>query len=518
MEPACRLDVPDPLLGRDFGGVVLVRVLGEGGMGRIYEGLQQNPERPVAVKVMRPGLFSQAHLKRFLREAQILGRLQHPAVAQIFAAGTFEFASSLLPYFVMELVPEALTITQFAAERGLSFSERAALFRKVCEAVDHGHRQGIIHRDLKPGNVLVDRSGHPKVIDFGVAQWRGTDDLLSNLTGTNQLIGSVQYMSPEQFASDPAAVGIPSDIYALGVILYELLTGRPPYELSGKGIAEAAKTVQHHRHIRADGVDPRIPPRLADIAATCLAKDPAARFPDIPTLLTALDHGMHAAPGRWLPRLNPAWRRRTFLMGSLVAVGLAACFISAERFAPLPLQEWRFGFRTVLQEGADRWLVEAIGMRKWEEKWMNPSVSYWGPAQKGTEGRLVYRFEFPSASRRIRVRLTLSCFSDYEDVAMVGRGAAAIEVSKDGTTWLPWCDNLSPPSWGADCVLDADMPSEVLGAKSLWLRMRFLMEGTLPRTGYAPAQFGRSSAAADLDVFEIEAICAPPGGSKTRAP
>jgi hypothetical protein len=138
---------------------------------------------------------------------------------------------------------------------------------------------------------------------------------------------------------------------------------------------------------------------------------------------------------------------------------------------------------------------------------MQPSLSYWGPVENGTEGRLVYRFDFPGASRKIHLRLVLSCFADSEDANVQGRGAAALEVSGDGITWVTLRDHLSPPRWGADCFLDADLPGDVLGTTNLWLRMRFLMEAAPAPGGYAVAQFGRSSAAAAENVFEIDAVC-----------
>jgi hypothetical protein len=531
MAPSREAEVEDPLLGRDLEGVVLLRVIGEGGMGRIYEARQHNPARPVAVKVMRPGLFSPTSLKRFLREAQILARLRHPAVAEIFAAGSFQVAGTRVPYFVMELIPEARPITRFAEERGLSIAARVALFRQVCEAVGHGHREGIIHRDIKPGNVLVDPFGHPKVIDFGVARWGEADDSMSAITATDQIIGSVAYMSPEQFACDPAAIGIRSDIHALGIMLYELLTGRTPYDLARKPIAEAARIVQEHEPVPADYVERRVPARLADVAARCLAKKPEHRFPDVAALLEALEQAGSKPTGRWWPRLargrsrsgpRPAGgvSRRHGLATGLAATAVVATLAFSGRLGltgAVP-QPWRYGFRTVLQADADRWLVEAKGMRKWEEPFMQPAVSYWGPAENGVEGHLVYRFDLPAASRAIHLRLVLSCFADIEDVNVLGRGAAALEVSGDGSRWVSLCDNLSPTRWGADCFFDADLPEQVLGTTSLWLRMRFLMEGAPAPDGYAVAQFGRSTGAATADVFEIAAICTPatPGRAAGR--
>jgi len=522
MAPSRESEPGDPLIGRDLGGVVLGRVIGEGGMGRIYEARQHNPDRLVAVKVMRPGLFATATLKRFLREAQILGQLHHPAVAQIFSAGSFEVAGTHVPYFVMELIPDARPITRFAAEHGLSITARVDLFKQVCAAVGHGHRRGIIHRDIKPGNVLVDPLGHPKVIDFGVARWCGADNATSDITSTDLLVGSVAYMSPEQLAGDPTVIGVRSDIHALGIMLYELLTGRPPYDVGRKPIAEVARIVQEQEPVPADGLDRRVPPQLADVAARCLAKKPEDRFQDVAELLDAIEETGRRAGGSWgrspetdrpahdAGRAGRDWLRRGLAAClAAMAAALALAFRGGIDLPAAGSQPWRSGFRTVLQADADLWLIESMGMRKWEEPFMQPPVSYWGPAENGTESRLVYRFEFPSVSRNIHLRLVLSCFAESEDVNVQGRGAAALDVSGDGVTWVSLCDHLAPRRWGGDCFVDTDLPAEVLGTTSLWLRMRFLMEGSPAPGGYAVAQFGRSSAAAAANVFEIAAICAP---------
>ena len=160
----------DPLLGKDLGGVTIVRLIAEGGMGRVYEGLQARPRRPVAVKVMRPGFVSREACRRFDNESEVLGRLRHQYIAQIFSAGICNVVGAEVPYFVMEYIPDALPLTKFAVTHKLTTEQRLELFRKVCEAVAHGHENKVIHRDLKPGNILVEPSGVPKVIDFGVAR------------------------------------------------------------------------------------------------------------------------------------------------------------------------------------------------------------------------------------------------------------------------------------------------------------------------------------------------------------
>ncbi|MFM8434448.1 MAG: protein kinase domain-containing protein, partial [Planctomycetia bacterium] len=161
------LAIDDPLdlaPGSDLGGVTILRLLGEGGMGRVYEARQVAPNRLVAVKVLRDAIASREQLARFTYEAEVLGRLRHPGIAQIHASGTYRHGPITVPFFIMELVAGAQPITVHARERGLSLTARVALFRAVCDAVAHGHRKGVVHRDLKPANILVDAAGDPKVI------------------------------------------------------------------------------------------------------------------------------------------------------------------------------------------------------------------------------------------------------------------------------------------------------------------------------------------------------------------
>ena len=155
--------------GARLGDVTIIRLVDEGGMGRVYEGLQGMPCRTVAVKVIKPGVLSTAAAKRFEYEAQILGRLTHPGIARIYSLGMQPLPGGEVPYFVMEFIDDARSITAYATERSLSTQDRVSLFREACRAVAHGHQKGVIHRDLKPGNILVDGSGQPKIIDFGVA-------------------------------------------------------------------------------------------------------------------------------------------------------------------------------------------------------------------------------------------------------------------------------------------------------------------------------------------------------------
>jgi WD40 repeat protein len=265
--------------GTRFGDITIVRLVGEGGMGRVYEGRQDMPCRTVAVKVVHPGLVTPVAFRRFQHEAQILGRLTHPGIARIYSAGTQTVAGRPVPYFVMEYIDEALPITAYATTHRLSLADRVRLFRDACVAVAHGHRTGIIHRDLKPANVLVDATGRARIIDFGVAQCTEHDASPATMhTTAGHLVGTLQYMSPEQFDGSADPLDVRTDVYSLGVVLYELLTGRLPYDINRRAVYEAARIVKEVDPEPLSRTSRRLRGDLETIVAKCLEKDRSRRY------------------------------------------------------------------------------------------------------------------------------------------------------------------------------------------------------------------------------------------------
>ena len=269
----------DPMIGLTVGQYTIKRVIGSGGMGTVYEAMQQSPRRTVALKMLKQGIASRSALKRFEYEAQTLGRLRHENIAQIHEAGTWDDGTGARPFFAMEYLAGAKSLTQYALDKKLGTRERLELFLKVCEAVQHGHQKGIIHRDLKPENILVTSSGVPKIIDFGVARSTDSDMAVTTLqTDVGALIGTLQYMSPEQCAADPNDIDTRSDVYALGVILFELLCEDLPYDVTKVALHEAARIVQEEDPTKPSTVDKRLRGDVEIITLKALEKDRDRRY------------------------------------------------------------------------------------------------------------------------------------------------------------------------------------------------------------------------------------------------
>jgi tetratricopeptide (TPR) repeat protein len=254
----------------------IVRQVGQGGMGVVYEAEQDHPRRLVALKVVSPGLANAELLRRFEFESQVLARLQHPGIAQIHEAGVADSGFGPQPYFAMEFI-HGVRLREYVESRQLAARERLELVAKVCDAVEHAHQRGIIHRDLKPANILVDESGQPKILDFGVARAMDSDAQVSRQTDVGQLIGTLAYMSPEQVVADPLDLDTRSDVYALGVILYELLANRLPYQLS-QHLDQAVHAIREQDPARLSAVSRAYRGDVETIVAKALEKDKARRY------------------------------------------------------------------------------------------------------------------------------------------------------------------------------------------------------------------------------------------------
>jgi serine/threonine protein kinase len=353
--PALQLDrllddagppAPAPALPDRIGRYRVTRLVAAGGMGVVYEARQDNPDRVVALKVMKHGIASRASSHRFEYEARILGRLRHPGIAQVYEASTYDDGSGSVPYFAMEFVPDARSLIAFAADARLSTRQRLELFAEVCDAVHHGHQKGVIHRDLKPDNILVDEAGHAKVIDFGIARATDSDIAVTTLrTDVGELKGTLRYMSPEQCEADPVELDIRSDVYSLGVVLYELLCGQLPYDLTRTSIPSGIRIIQEQQPARPSTVRRALRGNVEAIVLKALEKDRDRRYQSAADLARDIHHHLRGEPIDARP--PTAWTRVARWIGRhpIAATAATCVLIASATLSATALAVWYLNLR-----------------------------------------------------------------------------------------------------------------------------------------------------------------------------
>src|SRR3989449_831279 len=288
--------IPPALLDQDFGPYRMKRVLGEGGMGVVSLAERADLGSVAAIKILRDAWLSPDRRERFASEQRTLAQLNHPAIARLYDASTLPDGT---PWFVMEYV-EGVPLTQFCEEHASAMPQRLRLFRAVCEAVEHAHRHLIVHRDLKPSNILVKPDGSVKLLDFGIAKQLDSLEGPVDRTRTGLRLMTPAYAAPEQILGDP--VGIHTDIYTLGVVLYELLTGRLPFDLANRTPSEAETVIVEQRPERpsAAAKEKSVSRRAwADLDVLCLTAmhiEPQRRYRTVEALIRDVDHYLAGEP------------------------------------------------------------------------------------------------------------------------------------------------------------------------------------------------------------------------------
>jgi tetratricopeptide (TPR) repeat protein len=342
------MQVDEGMLGTLVGPYKLIRQLGEGGMGLVYLAQQLEPiRREVALKVIKPGMDTKQVIARFEGERQVLAVLDHPNIARVFDAGA---TSAGRPYFAMELV-DGVTITRYCDTKLLSIRERVKLFIPVCEAIQHAHQKGIIHRDIKPSNILVrqqEGEAVPKVIDFGLSKALGFEARDATMvTNLGTVVGTFNYMSPEQAEWGRRDIDTRSDVYSLGAVLYELLTGTTPHQgLQEDSFVEALRRIREedvvfpsmvvrrsselHEIAQLRRSDPARLPKLLDreldwIVMKAIEKDRVRRYETVSGLARDLERYLDAEPVDAAPP-SAAYRMGKLVRKYRVWLAIAAAF------------------------------------------------------------------------------------------------------------------------------------------------------------------------------------------------
>ena len=395
------------------------------------------------------------------------------------------------------------------------------------------------------------------MIDFGVARGPEVGERVTALTEVGRVIGTLQYMSPEQVSGQSRDIDARSDIYSLGAVLYEVLAGQPPHLVRSLPLAQAARIIHEQRPKPLRSINPAVPREVAAIVEKCLNKQREARFQTASELSAALAGTETATSG--LRSVAIACRRAveslkspadagfasaglilcgTYLMPASgwpsferigwnkpvpPTVGIASSAVAirppnveavADPATALMLQPaliqrdqrvFRFALRDVHQKDADMFLVKNVGMKKWMDQFMFPRVSYWAPEANNEEGVLVYRFDFGGVAESVHLKAATSCWDFFREPGGVGRGTSSIEVSRDGRDWVALGDNFEPLQWGISIAIDKPLPDTFCDSAELWVRVRCFTESAPVENGYNVAQFARTRNGQPDAAFEVTA-------------
>lgn len=427
----------DPNLPEALGEFRVLGLLGRGGMGAVYLAEQQQPQREVALKVLRGAHDDPDSLRRFQLEGEALALLDHPNIAHVFATGVDDRHGARVPFLAMELV-RGRNLLADADARGLDVEARVRLMLDVCAGVQHAHQRGVIHRDLKPANILVDGDGRPKIMDFGIARIvHDGGDAATRLTEAGQVVGTIPYMSPEQLRGETRRIDVRTDVFALGVILYELLAGRRPRELDASSLFSAIKSAERTSMVPLAKIAPKFGGDLDTIVMKALAEASSQRYASVGELAADLERYLEhrpilaRAPSAFYIARKFARRHRALVAAAAITV---LALLAATAFALVSAQKEREARELAEANGAvatavNRFTLNMLrGASAFENQGKPASVTdLLQDAERALERDLTHQ---PIAQGEVALLLA-------DAFKSLGRYESAVRVAERAATQLP---------------------------------------------------------------------------------
>jgi len=488
-EPQDAEPAPAPRGGRLLGGRYrLDERIAVGGFAEVWRAFDADLQRVVAVKIPKASRI--AMKDAFLAEARRVARLRHPSITSVHDVGVDGDECFIVSEFM-----DGGSLADRLARGPIETSVAVRWLGQIADALDFAHCEGVVHRDVKPANILLNHHGDAMLADFGIAQ---------SATKTGMFapsIGTLRYMAPEQLQGEP--VGPAADIYSLGIVLHEALTGVTPH--SSDALPAIRSEVIGSRDLPLAA---SLTPALARIVRRAIRRDPAGRHPTAAAFAADLRSVASPSGPRGVSR-----RSALGIAASILAVA-AGVSLTNRRPAPAPARQepappapvapaarpapslvagagTRTASLTFLRiEESLPWVVSSSDVGLYRE-WQDPPATYLGPLRNDAECFVTYRFDAAAPIAQARLIADSRCWDFTKEPGGLGRGAAAIDASRDGVEWTSIRDAVAGPDWAGGWLFDEPLPAAVLGGRSLWIRARLLTNGS-PNTTYSVAQFGRN--------------------------
>ena len=479
-----------------------------GGFAEVWQAFDTELHRTVAVKI--PKASRVAMNDAFMAEARRVAQLRHPSITPVHDVGTDGESCFLVSEFM-----DGGSLADRIASGPLAATQALRWIAQIADALDFAHRSGVVHRDVKPANILLNHHGDALLADFGIAQ---------SATKSGEFapsVGTLRYMAPEQLTGGP--VGPTADIYSLGIVLHESLTGKTPHAGAAPHAIRSEFTADRHLAVASS-----LPRRIATICRQAIRCDPRERYATAAQFAADLRQATSATA--------PPHRNRQLLAAVSAAVVLAGALFALPASSPRPLpprsepgpprpvtpaarpaapltaspRSSSASIQFLRIADSLQYVVETDNVVHFSE-WQSTPATYLGPQRDDLEGFVIYRFDFTAPVATARLIAMSRCWDFTKDTGGQGRGVAAIDASGDGAAWTPVRDTLVGPAWGDDWTIDESLPATVVGGTSLWIRVRLLTNGS-PNKTYSVAQFGRNRDDPSQPTFGIFAeLEAPPG-------